>query len=394
MKMVAIGSSTTSGTGAFPYDSSWVGRFYYYYKTQLGMVDAVYNLGVPGATCYRGMPASYISPLNREAPDGATNVTKAVQLLSGLAIPANGVIIVGYPTNGYATFSIEEIMQCLQTVYDSATRLGNRCLITTTQPRTDAGYNTAAVKRKLADIKDSIIKRFTLANTINFWDGLFNPADSSILPAYSAGDNVHFNNAGHRVLFERVKSMHVFSTVLPVNIQKFAAAIHDNIVSLHWTAAYDASLASFEVQRSGDGMHFQSLREVPASYSPGLFTYSWQDATPLAGTSYYRIAYHEGLHVLHSTVATITAPAPSLIIRKLYVTRYSQLLRMEVVSDCPQAVLCTILNAAGQVISSVQNHLQCGTNVMACSLVHQPAGLYFVRLSGRDGQLLSKAFRY
>jgi len=210
-KMAVIGSSTAAGLAASPVDSAWVNRFNYYYKYQLGVLDSTYNLAVSGSTVYAGMPASYTPPGGRPSPDAAHNVTLAVNQLSDLATPANGCIIVNFPTNGYDGYSIAEIMARLQTIYDSATRTGNKCFITTTQPRSDGSFATSAVKRKLADIKDSIINRFGVAHTLNFWDGMFNPADTTILGAYSAGDNVHFNNTGHRVLFDRVVAKNIFA---------------------------------------------------------------------------------------------------------------------------------------------------------------------------------------
>ncbi len=210
-EIAVIGSSTAVGTGATSVDSSWVGRLNYYYKYQKSAIDTIYNLAVGGTTCYNAMPTTFTPPGGRPSPDPLKNVSKAVELMNDVIIPANGTTIVNFPTNGYDNYSIAEIMSSLQLIYDSATRTGNRCFITTTQPRTDAGFNTSAVKRKLAAIKDSIINRFGEAHTINFWDGMFNPADTSILTAYSAGDNVHLNNAGHKVLFERVIGKTIFS---------------------------------------------------------------------------------------------------------------------------------------------------------------------------------------
>ena len=394
MKMVAIGSSTTSGTGAFPYDSSWVGRFTYYYKTQLGIASAVYNLGVPGATCYRGMPATYAPPLNREAPDAATNVSKAVQLLAGVPIPSNGIIIVGYPSNGYVTYSIPEIMQCLQTIYDSATRLGNRCFITTSQPRTDGGYNTPAIKRKLADIKDSIIRRFTAANTINCWDGLFNPADSSILPAYSAGDNVHFNNAGHRVLFERIQAMHVFSMVLPISIGKFTVTPLDKGVDLQWTAEQPAEASSFEIQRSQDGNHFQLLHKMAGMASAGQHAYQWTDIAPLPGISYYRLAFREGDAPRYSTTATITRRLPALACGAMKWQRGARQIQLQLTTDANQVVNIMITNSKGQVLQRLQQPVRCGLNNLSIALPSSPAGIYYMRISGTNGQSVTRSFLY
>jgi lysophospholipase L1-like esterase len=213
-KVVAIGSSTTEGQKATPLDSSWVARFNYYYKYQMDVLDSIYNLGVGGYTVYRGMPSGY-SKTGRPTPDPAKNITKAFSLLKDLTIADNGVVIVNFPTNGYENYTITEVMNCLQIIYDSATRTGNRCYITTTQPRTSGAFGTSAIKKKLANIKDAIIARFGEAHTLNFWDGMYNPADTSILAIYSAGDNTHFNNAGHKELFNRVVAKNIFNLPLP-----------------------------------------------------------------------------------------------------------------------------------------------------------------------------------
>ncbi len=223
-RVVVIGSSTTAGMGATTKDSCWVSLLNQYYKCRLGIADSAYNLGVPGADDYRAMPTGYVPPASRPFPDTSHNITKAHALLKTLSNTDNGVIIVNYPTNGYDTYSIKEIMSSLQLIYDSATSCGNRCFITTTQPRTDGGFNNAAVKRKLADIKDSIINRFGTANTLNFWDGMFNPADTSILEKYSYGDLIHFNNAGHRELFDRVVAKNILS--LPVWYSKSSGSLN------------------------------------------------------------------------------------------------------------------------------------------------------------------------
>ena len=159
------------------------------------------------------MPTGYIPPGSRPLPDAVHNITKAC-FICDISAPDDGVLIVNFPSNNYYTYSIAEIMNCLQVIYDSAIINGHRCFISTTQPRSDDIYNTAAVKRKMADIKDSIINRFGTAHSLNFWDGMFNPADTTILAKYSSGDFIHFNNAGHRVLFERVIAKNIFG--LPV----------------------------------------------------------------------------------------------------------------------------------------------------------------------------------
>lgn len=392
MRMVAIGSSTTGGTGSFPLDSSWVGRFRHYYVTQQGIASVVHNLGVGGYTCYQGMPTSYVPPTGRPGPQPGYNVTMAVSLLAGMAIPENGVVIVNYPTNGYNTFTIAEIMTCLQTIYDSATRLGNRCYIATTQPRGDAPFNTSAVKRKLADIKDSIINRFG-GNAINFYDGLYNPADSTILPAYkSAVDDIHFNNTGHRILFERVQAKNVFGIALPIKLHQFTAALQDKKVTVKWTAAHDDPDGSFTIQRSPNGQDFESLQQLPVQKQAGNHSYTFTDEAPLPGTSYYRLAIRERERMYYSKMATVKNTLPVLTIKRLYPVPAGKTLQLEMMAAKTQPVAIELINNAGIVLQRLERTVPNGTGIVTIPVTHLAEGAYFIRISGKDGQSLIRSF--
>lgn len=392
MRLVGMGSSTVAGSGVSTPDSAWMRRFSHYYKNQLGIVDTVYNIGWPGSSCYRGMPSSYSPPPMREGPFPTDNVTRAVNLLSGMAIPANGVIIVNYPTNGYIDYSISEIMFCLQVIYDSATRLGNKCYITTSQPRTDGGFNTSAMKRKLADIKDSIINRFTVANTLNFWDGMYNPVDTSILPAYANGDNIHFNNAGHRELFERVKAKNVFGITLPVKLHQFSAALQDKKVAVQWQADHDDPLGSFVVQRSQNGQDFESLQQLPVNHQMGLHSYSFTDQSPLPGTSYYRLAVHERDRTYYSKTVMIKNALPAPAVQRIYPVPADKRLQLEIVAAQQQSVTIDILNSSGVSLQRFTRSVSNGVNNLSVPVVQLSSGLYFVRVTGAHGESFIKSF--
>jgi hypothetical protein len=270
-RLVTLGTSTTAGLATSSPDSSWVKRINHYYKYQLAVLDSTYNLGVSGKNFYNSFPTTHIPPPGRPASDPDYNVTRANTLLTDLTNPSHGVVILNFPTGGYDTWPISEILAGLQLIYDSAVRQGNRCFVTTTQPRTDAGFNNSMVKRKLADIKDSILNRFGVANTINFWDEICNRVDSTIAPAYAAGDNVHLNNAGHRLLFERVKAKNIFnlpapeyrSNVSPTGLWSSASSwqVFDGVV---WVGAVDPpSSGSGKITiQSGDSIRINSFTEV------------------------------------------------------------------------------------------------------------------------------------
>jgi hypothetical protein len=166
-------------------------------------------------------------------------------------------------------------MSSLQTIFDSATARGNRCFISTTQPRNDAAFNISSVKKKLADIKDSIINRFD-QYAINFWDGMFDPADTTILTKYSSGDLIHFNNAGHRVLFERVVAKNIFG--LPVWYSKASGNL-DELST--WGSNPDGS-GNSPADFSADGQLFYIVNN-PAPSIGANWTIGGKDTELIAG---------------------------------------------------------------------------------------------------------------
>jgi hypothetical protein len=85
--------------------------------------------------------------------------------------------------------------------------------ISTTQPRN----LDAAGRAALIAMKDSTIARYK-GRALDFWTGLAN-ADGTVNSAYNAGDGIHINNAGHKVLYERVIAAGVWARVLAVDDQ-------------------------------------------------------------------------------------------------------------------------------------------------------------------------------
>lgn len=396
-KLVAIGSSTTGGAGAYPADSSWLRLLSFFYKDQLGLVDSVYAYGVGGYGCYKGMPTGYVPPPGRDGPDPHNNITKAVQQLQDLTVPGRGTIIVNYPSNNFEFMSMAEIMFCLQTIYDYAVAAGHKCYITTTQPRTNAQYGTSEMKLKLAIIKDSIINRFGQEHILNFWDGMYTPADTTILQKYSNNDNIHYNNAGHRVLFERVVAKDVFgflaSGPLPVTIEQFSGALNNNNVELKWTAHHNEPNSFFVVQRSSNGIAFESLKKVAVDNNGGgAKSYRYTDNSPLSGTAYYRLEVHEAARKYYSATVTVKLQQPELTIKRLYTAGVSQTLTLEIISPRQEMATLDIIGSNGARIKSLTRQLYRDKNIIHMPVGSLPAGNYFLRISSKGRSPVVQSF--
>ena len=201
-KLLILGSSTPACYN-IAFDDCYTGRLLHYYQ-QTGSPIILDNRAVAGDNCYHGMPINYIPPAGRNAPRPYNNISDGL-----LSNP--DVVLVNYPSNGYDVYSVAEIMYCLRTIKQTANNAGKPCYITTTQPRSEpASYQTWEVRNRMAEIKDSVLAEFG-QYAINFWDGIVNPYDYSILNIYNSGDGTHLNSAGHNVLFNQVVAKNMFS---------------------------------------------------------------------------------------------------------------------------------------------------------------------------------------
>jgi lysophospholipase L1-like esterase len=394
-KVVTIGSSTTFGQGASTPDSSWVGRFTRYYKTELGIVDKVINLGQSGFTVYAAMPTGYSSPPGRPGTTPWANVSKAIDTLKKLGVVdfTNTVIIVNYPTNGFPDYTVAEVMKCFRVIYDSATRLGSKCFITTTQPRSSAagGFNTPAAKKELADIKDSILLQFS-GHTLNFWDGMFNPADTTIKAIYHSGDSTHFNNAGHRILFQQVAATNVLGLSLPIKLHTFNATLKDKKVELKWSAEEEAPNAAFIVQRSENGQDFESLKQIAANTTAGQHQYAFTDQSPLPGTDHYRLAIVERGHTSYSKIITVKTEQTGWVLKKLYPVPADKLLQLEIVAAKAQPVTIDIVNGSGVAVQKYNRSMIAGNNRFNLPIQQLPGGVYFVRINAGNETPIIRSF--
>lgn len=193
--------------GASTPDSNWVNRLTRYYMT-LGLTMNAINLAQGGRNCYQGMPSSYTPPAGRDFPQAGINITAALSYNPD-------VVLVCYPTNNYDIYTIAEIMTCLQMMKDSVNALGKICYITSSQPRQDGFFPDMAARTKLKVIRDSIMNRFG-NYAIDFFLPIADPVTYMIRPEYAYKpdgvnpDNIHVNDAGHKVLFKQVRNKNIF----------------------------------------------------------------------------------------------------------------------------------------------------------------------------------------
>jgi len=372
--LVIIGSSTSACFNVNSVTECYVGRLNTFYNMQVPLDTTIDNhLALGGSNCYNGMPSSYTSPYDAPYQHDATrNITMALTLNPD-------VIIVNYPTNGYDVLRTDSILYCLRTIRDSANVKGVPCFVTTTQPRTSpASFNTSAVKAKLAELKDSILLEFGNF-AIDFWTGLINPADTSIL--YDSGDQVHMNGTGHDILFQRVLAKNIFLATLPATFLQFNTVYKNKTNIISWLTAKETEVSYYEIQRSGDGISFSKIATVNANNSYGNNQYQYTDEQPLKTWNYYKILIVDKDGKKHaSPVMSVYINTGKLAVVRAF-TRSSTQVAIELQNNDPQNTELQILNNMGMVISKTSRKIEAGNTTLYLDTPVLSNGVYHIKLT-------------
>ncbi|UOQ71658.1 T9SS type A sorting domain-containing protein [Hymenobacter cellulosilyticus] len=116
---------------------------------------------------------------------------------------------------------------------------------------------------------------------------------------------------------------------LPVELVSFNAARQAGAVQLQWTTASEKNNDRFEVQRSDNGQQYTTISTVRgAGTSTNATSYSFRDAEPLSGVSYYRLrqvdqdgtSSYSPVRVVGAVLA-VAYPSPTYDVLNLPATR-------------------------------------------------------------------------
>jgi len=366
-KVIAvIGSSTAAGVGASVPDSSWVRRLSNYYKNR-GILDTIYNHAVGGYNPYHGMPSGYIPPPGKPSPDVQNNITKAIS-------HNPDVVIISFVSNNYDVYSFEEIRMTLFTLFDSATKAGKVAFVTTTQPRT--GFSVEG-RLRLRMLKDSIIKWFG-SNSINFWNPIADSTDNTIAAAYRSSDDIHLNDAGHRILNEQVVAKNIFSfAVFPIILERFTAAAVKGSVRLNWYINAD-NYSEVTVQRSNNGNRFESIKKM--EIQKGKHDYRFEDNFALTGLNYYRLEINDNNILQYSRVISVHVKKAKPAVANFYPVPAIDLIHLQLKGTEKIQANFLLLDENGRQLQSFNRMLENDQTTITISVNHLSRGNYFLRL--------------
>lgn len=173
--------------------------------------------------------------------------------------------------------------------------------------------------------------------------------------------------------------------VLPVKMVSFTANAIGKNAALRWTTAAEENLEAYEVQRSMDGVHFTTVKNVPP-FGHVVNNYSLDDADPLkggAGKVFYRIrtvdndgkssmSSVQGVHFSNATDVTVRAfPNP-----------FTDHIKINITAAFKTNAGVTITDAAGRIVTENSYEVDKGINTVKINdLAKLAAGVYVLRIT-------------
>jgi hypothetical protein len=159
---------------------------------------------------------------------------------------------------------------------------------------------------------------------------------------------------------------------LPVTLVSFdAEVVNKNSVLLKWETAAEVNNHFFTIERSADGQQFSTLRfERGAGNSTSPHSYSYTDAYPIMGTSYYRLKQtdFDGKSETFRTIpVTIRNTSTSINNIRISPNPFENEFTTEFTSDESKQVTLELLTVRSKVVRTEQFNMQQGVNTWTFS---------------------------
>jgi len=185
-----------------------------------------------------------------------------------------------------------------------------------------------------------------------------------------------------------------FPTPLPVTLTSFAATATSQAVSLKWATASEKNNQGFEIQRSADGHEFTALGTVAGAGSSATpRSYSYRDAAPLAGLSYYRLKQTDPDGTLsYSPVAAVRVAATATLTNcDIFPNPATDRITVAWTATQPAAITSwTLTNANGQLVRTGTLAELASANSFTLDLTVCNAGVYVLNLLS-NGQSVQRS---
>ncbi len=166
---------------------------------------------------------------------------------------------------------------------------------------------------------------------------------------------------------------------LPIELIEFEAINYPEEVELLWQTASELNNDYFDIQRSSNGISFESLGRVQAvGNAQVLSNYNFIDETPLNGISYYRLRQVD-LNGSYAYSQVVSVERKRLTDISIYPNPTKSELSIACSGFSEGELNCQLYNVNGQEVLSKSWYLQADDTV-ELSVSALPPGIYYIKI--------------
>ncbi len=182
------------------------------------------------------------------------------------------------------------------------------------------------------------------------------------------------------------------NVALPISLVKFEAEKVAEKVKVQWTTATEINNDKFIVERSADGKYFEYLTELSgAGTSKELNAYEVIDASPLKGTSYYRLTQID-LDGASETFAPVAVSGKQGVLSMEQGAKSGELGAWSIYSPMNTEAILSVTDLNGKIIYTEKLFLKEGYQNHQFDLLNMEKGIYVVRLVTAKDAVTKKLF--
>jgi hypothetical protein len=179
--------------------------------------------------------------------------------------------------------------------------------------------------------------------------------------------------------------------ILPVKIKSFTGKHTGNVNELKWEADCFAHV-DFNVERSADGINFNTIGNIPAEKPDCNKPFSFTDKNILPGNNFYRLRIAEANGALsYSAVVLLNSKSP-INIRLMNNPPGNTVLDIELFSEITGAMEFICTDVTGRILIRRQLNMSAGTSRTAIDIGNTAKGIYWIYAACKEGR--SKVLKF
>ncbi|HMI78031.1 MAG TPA: T9SS type A sorting domain-containing protein, partial [Ferruginibacter sp.] len=175
--------------------------------------------------------------------------------------------------------------------------------------------------------------------------------------------------------------------VLAIKITYFNASKGNGFNTLNWQAACSSSQAIFEIERSVDGLNFNTINTITATQARCAQPFNYTDNTAPSGTVYYRLKVVDvDGKVSYSAIVKLSSQVKDMQLDGIAPNPVVNFAQLKINTSKKDVVDLAILSVDGKVVYHNSVQLQAGTSMVNLDIANLPAGMYMIKGVFSDGQ--------